>query len=283
MWQLILASLLWAASYSFNKVNLAGFNPFLISTIFCLSSSLVFLPWLRFSNISGQIIAKLFSIGAIQFGLMYIFFQSSFFFLDAHEIAILLITTPFYVVLIGGIFDKRTLALPLFLASLCVIFSLCTVANGDYTFDSRGALLIQLSNVAFACGQVLLKHFFNKNPSVKLTNVMGILYIGGGFICLIFALASCGSNYLPLTIKAGIQACLLGIICCGVCHYLWDVGAIRVKIPLLAIMNNVQIPLAVLISAMCFGEVVQLRKILTCIAMIAFVATVARAYKCGEK
>jgi drug/metabolite transporter (DMT)-like permease len=283
MWELILASLLWAASYSINKEHLAGFNPFLISTIFCLSSWVIFLPCLKISRIPGKTISKLLAIGAVQFGLMYVFFQSAFFFLAAHELAILLITTPFYVVLIDGIYTRRTLALPLFLAILCIFLSFCILGGGAYAFNYFGILLTQLSNAAFAGGQVLLKRFFERHSSINLRNVIGILYIGGGMVCLIFALASHACNYSPITLEACVYACLLGIICCGVCHYLWDAGAIKVKTPLLALMNNAQIPLAVLVSTLCFGEIVQMRKILASVAMIALIALVAAVYKRIEK
>ena len=46
----------------------------------------------------------------------------------------------------------------------------------------------------------------------------------------------------------------LGVIASGVCFFLWNYGARRVTPVKLAIMNNLKIPLAALISLLLFRE-----------------------------
>lgn len=278
MWQLLLASFLWAFSYSINKQTLTGTNPFVVSLIFCTISSIIFAPCLKIKNLSIKSIAQILYLGAIEFGLMYVFFQSSFFFLDAYEIAILLITTPIYVVLLDGILNKQSLALPCFLASICILLSFSLLNGCDYSFNGYGLILTQGSNISFALGQVLLKRFFEKHAEIDLRSIMSLLYLGGGCTCLIFILVI-NHTYLPLTFSSSLYACLLGIICCGVCHYLWDAGVLAVKTPVLAVMNNVQIPLSILISTFFFGEKFDFYKMFTAILMIAFILLIFLFFK----
>jgi len=46
----------------------------------------------------------------------------------------------------------------------------------------------------------------------------------------------------------------LGLLASGVGFFLWNVGATRVEAGILAVFNNVKIPLAVLVSLLFFRE-----------------------------
>ncbi len=279
MWQLLLASLIWAFSYSLNKQALTGTNPFLVSCIFCVVSVIIFLPACMRYKFSYKNFIKILLLGALEFGLMYIFFQLSFLFLGAYEIALLLITTPIYVVLIDGILNRSTLAWPCFLASVCILLSFVLFSEANYSFNRYGVLLVQCSNLSFACGQVLVKKFFNKHVELSLKQSMSILYLGGCCVCGILAVLSATNNYCPLTIHSLFWACFLGVTCCGICHYLWNTGVLLVNTPVVAIMNNLQIPLSILVATLVFGEAINWYKICTCIIMLVFIFFVFWFYK----
>lgn len=291
MWQLLLASIIWAFSYSLNKQNLAGVNPFMVSFIFCASSVLLFLPTFRLRGLSLKKFLIVLALGALEFGLMYIFFQLSFAFLDAYEIALLLTTTPIYVVFADGIFNKAALALPCLLASLCVLLSFLLVSGAEYSFNRYGVLLIQGSNLSFAFGQVLVKKFFEKEllnkttnftkkaaATLSLTQCMSVLYLGGCCVCGLAAILT-QTEYVPFTRSAMFWTIILGISCCGICHYLWDFGILRVKTPVAAVMNNLQIPLSMLIAVIFFGEHIDWCKLCICLIMLLFIAAIFLFYK----
>ena len=279
MWRLVLASLIWAFSYSLNKQNLAGTNPFMVSFIFCAVSVLTFLPALRFRGLTIKKFFQIASLGALEFGLMYIFFQLSFRFLEAYEIALLLITTPIYVVLIDGILNRSSLALPCLFASVCILLSFILVSGQECFFNRWGVLLVQCSNLSFALGQVLVKKFFESHSELSLNNTICILYFGGCCVCGAAALNTLHADYQALTLKAWIWAGILGMSCCGVCHYLWDTGILCVKTPVVAVMNNFQIPLSILVAVFFFNERVDWYKLCTCIGMLAFIFAVFLYYK----
>jgi len=49
----------------------------------------------------------------------------------------------------------------------------------------------------------------------------------------------------------------LGVAVSGLSYFLWNAGARRVSSGVLAVMNNIKIPLGMLVSLTCFGEPVQ--------------------------
>lgn len=278
MFRLLLASLIWAFSYSLNKQNLADVNPFAVSAIFCAVSAITFLPVLRLTQSTLKKILPLLILGAIEFGQMYIFFQLSFNFLEAYEIALLLITTPIYVVLIDGVINGTKLAVPCLFASICILLSYLLVNVPEYSFNRYGVLLIQGSNLSFACGQVLVKNFFKKNPHLSITQTTSILYFGGFIICFLASIIT-NKPYAPLDGHAILWASILGTSCCGICHYLWNTGIMRVKTPVIAVMNNLQIPLSILVAVLFFGETINWMKFYTCIGMLAFIFAVFLFYR----
>ena len=46
----------------------------------------------------------------------------------------------------------------------------------------------------------------------------------------------------------------LGVIASGLGFFLWNIGARQVSTGTLAVFNNLKIPLAILVSVVCFGE-----------------------------
>ena len=76
---LISVTLLWAFSFSLIGVYLAGQVDAWFSVLMRIGlAMLIFLPFLRLNEISWQTASKLMGIGAIQLGLMYVFYYQSF-------------------------------------------------------------------------------------------------------------------------------------------------------------------------------------------------------------
>jgi drug/metabolite transporter (DMT)-like permease len=186
---------------------------------------------------------------------MYVFFQSSFFFLNSHEIALLMVSTPIYVVGIDGILSRKWNQSSVIFATMAVSLAMLSMDfSQKFHFKWQGILLVQACNFSFALGQILIKHFCKARNS-NIFPLNSILYTGAGIICLPMAIIS--QKYLsfpPFTATDFINASLFGVVCCGICHWLWNVGALRTPTHILAAMNNLQIPLAVVISFIAFGE-----------------------------
>ena len=271
---LLLASALWALAYGFNKQNLAGINPFLVASIYCVIAFLMFVPFLMRRPIKPKFCKKLLVIGAIEFGAMYAFFQCAFFYLDANEIALWMLTTPIFVVIIDDFLRKQITILPIIVAGLAIVLSfllLDFVSVKSFSFE--GILLIQACNLSFATGQIMFRQFCEKNSLNDVSAMSAVLYLGGVIVCAVCSvLAANIYNYRAVSWSDIYSILIIGVVCCGLCNFLWNKGAVMVNVPVLAIMNNAQIPLAIIFSCVIFGETVSVSKLLISLSMIAFFA-----------
>jgi drug/metabolite transporter (DMT)-like permease len=199
---------------------------------------------------------KVSAIGAVQFGLMYSCFQASFLFLNGHEVALLLISTPMYVVAIDGVLSKSFGGVPVILS---IVAALLVIPLMDFSqkfcFRWQGVMLTQICNFSFALGQVLIRRFCASRGIKKVLPLNSLLFLGATVICVPLAIFSiCRLSYPHFSGITFLVAALIGTFCCGICHWLWNFGAVDIAIPILAVMNNVQIPLAIIVACMVFGE-----------------------------
>ena len=101
-------TLLWAFSFSFIGVYLAGkVDVYFMVLTRTLLALLVFLPFLRWRRLRPALAGQLMAIGAIQLGVMYLFYYHSFLLLTVPEVLIFTIFTPLYVTLCHDLLARR--------------------------------------------------------------------------------------------------------------------------------------------------------------------------------
>lgn len=255
MLALLLVSLLWAFSFGLIKGNLSGVDANFIAAARLGFAVLVFLPFLRLNKVPGSLKWKLFLIGAAQFGLMYIAYNYAFNYLSAYEVALFTVFTPIYVTLINDFNTRKLHRLNLVTAVLAVVGTVIVVSNGWKSNDILvGFLLVQLSNIGFAFGQVAYKKVMGSGKTILDRDVFGILFLGG------FALAALSSavftpwSSMVLTSKHVFTLIYLGFVASGLGFFLWNYGARKVEAGTLAIFNDLKIPLSILVSLTIFNE-----------------------------
>jgi carboxylate/amino acid/amine transporter len=266
---LLITSLIWAFSFGIIKNQLSGLDANLVSFLRLFISLMIFVPFfslkkLKLKDKSKIFILHLLAIGAIQFGLMYATYIYSFQFLKAHEVALFTILTPIYVTLINDFFNKKGLDVIAILSAILAVVGAGVIVYkrlGDDLFVT-GVLLVQLSNLCFAAGQIYYKNLMKKHPEVSHSEIFAIPYLGGAIITLIFSLTTVNWFSVQMDSKQLGSILYLGIIASGLCFFLWNKGATLVKAPTLAAMNNVKIPLAVLCSIFVFGETANWSKLI---------------------
>lgn len=255
MGYLIVVSLIWAFSFGLIKSYLAGIDPSFVAFIRMAFALAVFLPLLRLRGLSLAIFAELTMIGALQFGLMYVAYIASFQYLPSYLVALFTIFTPIYVALLDDALGKRFHPRYL-MAALCAVLAAAAVARTgtDRSVTLTGFFLVQASNVGFAVGQVWYAALRRRNPSLNDRNIFASLYAGALVITLIAWLIGRPDSIPSLTMLQWSILAYLGLIASGICFFLWNLGAQRVNAGILAVMNNLKIPLAVLVSLFVFQE-----------------------------
>ncbi len=252
--ELSAVSLVWAFSFGIIRSSLAGVDPSLVACLRMLLACLAMLPFLRIGSLPVRAVVLLLATGAVQFGLMYTVYIESFRSLEAWEVAMLTVTTPMFVVAFDRLASRRG-GLPVMAAGLAA------VAGGAILLWNRpsspgfmdGLLLVQLSNVLFAAGQVAFRRIASVFPIPRTVSVIGLMYLGGLLATLPGAIPAAGA----VTLLSGSQLAsiaYLGVVASGICFMVWNQGATKVAPGVLAAFNNAKIPLSVLASIVFFGE-----------------------------
>lgn len=136
MVHLLLVSLLWAASPGLIKHELAGVPSSAISVMRLALTALMFAPWLRLrarTGLSLVVVAKLMTIGAVQFGLMYLLYLRAFAHLQAHEVFLFTALTPMFVVAVDGLWQRRIAARHVLAAVFGVVGAVVIMPRGEST------------------------------------------------------------------------------------------------------------------------------------------------------
>jgi drug/metabolite transporter (DMT)-like permease len=252
---LLLVSVLWAFSFGLVK-QLTGFDGAFISAARLGLALLVFLPFLRLRGLTTRSAIKLTAIGAVQFGLMYLAYNESYRFLKSYEVALFTLTTPVIVTLLADAFDRTWRVRSLLAAVVAVFGAACVVAKSTAISGAlTGVALVQLSNLAFALGQVAYRRWRRREPALRDRDIFGLLYAGALVVALPVTLLRTNFDALPLTSANMTILLYLGVIASGLGFFLWNMGAARVRSAgTLAAMNNAKVPLGVACSLLVFHE-----------------------------
>ena len=262
MWYLLIVSVIWAFSFGLIKKYLPGVDPNLVAFLRLALASLLFLPFLRRREPGPALRLRLLLLGGLQFGVMYVAYLASYRYLQAYQVAVFTIITPFYVTLLDGLLERR-LAPRAHLAALLAIAGAGVIAwpHRDDPLVLRGVLILQAANLAFALGQVLYRRLRRDAPDLADHRAMGWMYLGGMTLCLGAAAFTVDPGQIRLTTSQLLVVLYLGLLASGLCFFLWNRGATRVDAGTLGAFNNGYIPLAVLFSLLFFDEQADLQKL----------------------
>ena len=252
---LIIVSIIWALSFGLIKGKLAGLDSHFIAFARLAISFVFFAAFLRVKKFPSRQIIILMFIGGLQFGLMYIFYIYSYNYLHAWQIALFTIFTPLYVTLINDALSKRFHFIFLLTALLSTLGAGIIVFKDISSSGLQlGFLLMQLSNICFAAGQVFYKKFRQDILQVKDVYLFSWLYMGALLVSGLNSLFMTDWISLTLSTTHVYTLLYLGIIASGICFFLWNFGAVKVNAGTLAVFNNLKVPLGVAFSLFIFSE-----------------------------
>jgi drug/metabolite transporter (DMT)-like permease len=255
MLYLTLVSIIWGFSFIVIKGTLVSLDSNFVSFARLLLSFFIFAPFIRLNGIRPADKLQLMFIGSVQFGVMYLAYIAAFRYLPAHAIALLTTTTPIFVTVFGGLYSKGISKTSL-LAALLAFTGGAVIEFPDQPLAAnlRGIALIQISNAAFAFGQIAYRKWAASKPNLQDKNIFGLLY--GGAVIVTGACSWITTDYRCLSLQPSQWLALmyLGAVASGLCFFLWNLGARRVNEGMLAIMNNMKIPIGVVASLAILRE-----------------------------
>jgi drug/metabolite transporter (DMT)-like permease len=276
---LILVSIIWGFSFVLIKGTLVSLDANFVSFARLLLSSIVFLPFLRFAGLNLTARLQLLLIGGVQFGFMYVAYVASYQYLPAHIVALMTTTTPLFVTVFNDLYEKK-IHKAFFLAALLAVAGGAAIELPDQPLRGslHGIALIQLSNATFAFGQLAYKKWMTSRPALRDKQIFGILYAGAVIVAGAFSLATTDYHELKLQRHQELALLYLGIVASGVCFFFWNKGARTVNEGILAIMNNLKIPIGVIASLLILRETTDYARLLIGCGLFASALWVNKQY-----
>jgi drug/metabolite transporter (DMT)-like permease len=251
---LLLASAIWAFSFGLIGNALAGMPPALVAGCRLALALFVFAPFAR-RRAPAEALA-LAAIGGVQFGLMYLCYNASFRYLPSHAVALFTVSTPIYVTMLCDARERRLNRATL-VAALLAVLGGAVVMGGSARPASvvwRGVLLVQGANLCFAAGQVAYRDWTRRRPAATDASSMAWLYLGATLVVLPPAVHAWAVNPVPPPPRQLAVLLYLGVVASGLGFFLWNAGARRASAGVMAVCNNLKIPLAASVSLVFFHE-----------------------------
>ncbi|MDN3552684.1 EamA family transporter [Halomonas almeriensis] len=256
MGYLVGVTVLWAFSFSLIGVYLAGqVDSYFAVMLRIALAALVFLPLLRPRLLKGRQRLALMALGAVQLGVMYIFFYQSFLLLSVPEVLLFTVLTPLYIALLDDALFRRFTPFHLLTAALAVLGAAVIRFKGLTDDYWLGFLVVQGANLCFALGQVGYRRLSAGLPDdLPRLSVFAWFYLGALAVALPAFVVLGDASALPITgVQWGVLA-WLGLVASGVGYFLWNLGAVRVDAGALAIMNNALVPAGLLVNLLIWNR-----------------------------
>ncbi|WP_404417515.1 DMT family transporter [Vreelandella aquamarina] len=255
---------LWAFSFSLIGVYLAGQVDSYFAVLLRIGlATLVFLPLLRPKLLTMRQRLVLIGLGAIQLGVMYIFFYQSFLLLSVPEVLLFTIFTPLYIAMLDDLLFGRFTPFYLLTALLAVLGAAVIRYDGIDAGFWWGFLVVQGANLCFALGQVGYRRLSAELPdNLAWHNVFGWFFLGALAVAVpAFALLGSAAA-LPSTATQWAVLGWLGLVASGLGYFVWNRGATQVDAGTLAIMNNALVPAGLLVNLVIWNRDADISRLL---------------------
>jgi len=255
---LLIASFIWAFSYGLIKLELTSLDPNFVAMCRMILAFFVFLPLINIKK-SKPLVYDLLLVGALQYGVMYLFVLRSYQYLDAYQVVLFTATTPLYIIFFNSLFEHRLRIYHFMVAGIAVI-------GGGITYNVQsmhqdvllGFFLVQLSDICFSLGQVYYVRLLKNHCDLRDKNIYGVIFLGAVIVSIISTTWFGGwHSMLEITLRQSFVLTYLGIIPSGLCFFWWNKGAIQTSPLVLSVFNNLKLPLATLVSIVFFHEQVK--------------------------
>ncbi|WP_343599242.1 carboxylate/amino acid/amine transporter [Pseudomonas sp.] len=256
MGYLIIVALIQAFSFSLIGEYLAGHvDSYFAVLARVVLAGLVFLPLTRWRQVEPRFLRSMLLIGALQYGITYVCLYLSFRVLTVPEVLLFTILTPLHVTLIEDALNRRFNPWALLAALVAV------AGAGVIRFDSIsgdffiGFLLLQLANFTYAAGQVLYRHLVARHPSdLPHYKRFGYFYLGALIVVLPAFLLFGNAQHLPTSNAQWLVLLFLGLCPTALGLYWWNKGACLVSGATLAVMNNLHVPVGLLLNLLIWNR-----------------------------
>ena len=256
MGYLLIVTLIQAFSFSLIGEYLAGHvDSYFAVLVRVVLAGLVFIPLTRWRQVEPCFMRGMLLIGALQFGITYVCLYLSFRVLTVPEVLLFTILTPLHVTLIEDALNRRFNPWAL-VAAMVAVSGAAVIRFDSISGDFfKGFLLLQLANFTYAAGQVLYRRLVARYPTeLPHYRRFGFFYLGALAVVLPAFLAFGKADFLPdAPLQWGVLV-FLGLVSTALGMYWWNKGACLVTGGTLAVMNNLHVPVGLLLNLLIWNQ-----------------------------
>ena len=256
MGYLLIVTLIQAFSFSLIGEYLAGHvDSYFAVLVRVVLAGLVFIPLTRWRQVEPGFMRGMLLIGALQFGITYVCLYLSFRVLTVPEVLLFTILTPLHVTLIEDALNRRFNPWAL-VAAMVAVSGAAVIRFDSISGDFfKGFLLFQLANFTYAAGQVLYRRLVARYPTeLPHYRRFGFFYLGALAVVLPAFLAFGKADFLPdAPLQWGVLV-FLGLVSTALGMYWWNKGACLVTGGTLAVMNNLHVPVGLLLNLLIWNQ-----------------------------
>ncbi|MCO1333373.1 DMT family transporter [Microbulbifer sp. OS29] len=252
---LLFVTLLWAFSFSLIGAYLAGqVDSYFSAMTRTLLATAIFLPMLQWKRCNPRTSICLMIIGAIQLGLMYLFYYQSFLLLSVPEVLLFTIFTPLYITAFQDLLKRQLSIWNLAIAIVAVLGAGVIRWDSPNSHYWLGFAVVQGANLCFAIGQLAYKQLMHRQqPALPVRQTFAWFFLGASLVT-VFAWLLFGKPLYPQNSVHWGVLLWLGLAASGLGYFLWNKGATQVSTATLAAMNNALIPAGLLINLLIWNR-----------------------------
>ena len=265
-----LVTFIWAFSFSLIGVYLSDHvNSYLAVFIRVLIALALLLPFFRPHNRAWNKLLALVAIGGIQVGATYLFLYHAFAYLTVPEVLLFTILTPLWITLIDEfIIGRRPLPLRWWLAAGIAVLGAAVIRyNGINNHALSGFMLIQGANLCFAIGQVAYKRLPLGNIRQQ-SQVFACFFLGASLVSGFGVILFGEWHIQTITLSQWLVLIWLGIGASAFGYLAWSLAIKQVNTGQVATMNNMLIPVGILVNYVFWHSDIQWFRFIIGAAMI---------------
>ena len=246
-------TLIWSFSFTLIGKYLSGkVDSYYAVAIRFWLALLVLLPFVKLRRELTQLYLKIALVGAVQVGLMYIFFYRSFLYMPVPLVILSTSFTPLYIGLFESWKTRKSSLAQLGAIGLAIFGALIVrwsvpPERWDYW---TGFALVQGANLCFGIGQVWYREITASSFPKGHRDIDSFVWFYVGAVLVITPIAILFGNAQKMLLESAQLLTLLwlGVVASGGGYLLWNRGTREVSGHTLAIMNNLVVPLGVIVS-----------------------------------
>lgn len=273
---LLLMTLIWGLNFVVVKTTFLELDPFTFLTLRFLFASIFFLVVVylvqKGFHIPRRAWVQVLLLGVVGTSLYQPLFMAGLSLSQASTSALILATTPAFVVLLNRIISRERFAARGWLGLLFSFSGLALIilSGGDFALHSRalwGDALVLTATICWSFYSVLSAPLLRRYSALSVAALSTIM----GTVPLLFitAPAVAAQNWAQVTTSGWLGVLYSSVLAIGIAYILWNYGVKRIGSAHTAIYNNLTPVIATFGAAIFLGEPLTVFKIVGAVIIFA--------------